>query len=45
MSTTTSKSDNEDENVRVARQLLAALRAAGFEADLADETDDVRDQD
>ena len=39
MITIGSKSDDEDENVRIARHILAALRAAGVEADLADDVD------
>ena len=40
MSTGTSKSDDEDENARVARHILAALRAAGVEAHLVEDIDD-----
>jgi len=40
MSTGTSKSDDEDENARVARHILAALRAAGVEAYLVEDIDD-----
>jgi hypothetical protein len=34
MSTSGSKTDDEDENARVARHIFAALRAAGVEAEL-----------
>ncbi len=37
MSTSGSKPDDEDENARIARHILAALRAAGVEADLAED--------
>ena len=49
MSTSGSKSDDEDENTRVARHILAALRAIGVEAHLVENIDDapriVPDQD
>jgi len=34
------KLDDEDENVRIARHILAALRAADIEAHLVDDMDD-----
>jgi hypothetical protein len=41
MSTSGSRSDDEDdENARVARQILAALRAAGVGADLVENIGD-----
>ena len=40
MRASASKSDNEDENVRVARYILAALRAAGVAADLVEDIDE-----
>jgi hypothetical protein len=36
MSTSGPKSDDEDENTRVARHILAALRAIGVEAHLVE---------
>ena len=40
MSTSGPKSDDEDENTRVARHILAALRAIGVEAHLVENIDD-----
>jgi hypothetical protein len=34
------KLDNENEDLRIARRILAALRAAGVEADLVEDIDD-----
>jgi hypothetical protein len=40
MSTSGSKTDEEDENTRIARHILAALRAVGVEAHLVENIDD-----
>jgi hypothetical protein len=40
MSTTGSKPQDEDENTRVARHILAALRDIGVEAHLVENIDD-----
>ena len=40
MSTSRSKSDDEDENTRIGRHTLAALRAVGVEAHLVENIDD-----
>src|SRR3954449_5310495 len=41
MSTGASRPDDEDENARIARQILAALRTAGVEAHLYENIDNV----
>ena len=41
MSANASKPDNEDDTARVARDIVAALRAAGVEAHIFGEIDDV----
>ena len=41
MITDTSKSDDDDEKARIARHIVAVLRAVGVEAHIFDNIDDV----